>query len=177
MSDKIKIAISSCLLGYPVRYDGGHRLDPYLRDNLGQLVEWVPVCPEVECGLPVPREPMLIIDDGKSRRLVAMSTGIDHTVRLLMWTKKKLADLEKLDLRGFVFKARSPSCAVRDAQIVTPSGSAAGKGAGLFAEAVLRSFPSLPVHDEETLQDPAVIGGFIESICAPGRGQIDFQED
>src|SRR5512143_1734368 len=105
----IKLGISSCLLGENVRYDGGHKLDHYLRDTLGQFVEWVPVCPEVECGLPVPREAMRLVGDPDAPRLVTRKTGIDHTERMTKWAGRKLAQLERQNLCGFVFKARSPS--------------------------------------------------------------------
>jgi len=86
--DRIRIGISACLIGKPVRYDGGHKRDPYLMDTLGRFVEWVPVCPEVECGLPVPREPMRLVGEPESPRLVTIRSGIDHTDRMLGWTKK-----------------------------------------------------------------------------------------
>ncbi len=161
MENKIRIGISSCLLGNNVRYDGGNKLEYYLRDTLGQIVEWVPVCPEVESGLTVPREAMHLIGDRDIPRLVTILTGIDHTERLTQWARGKLAELSHLDLCGFVFKARSPSCGVRDAEIVTPSSSTAGKRAGLFAAAIMKYFPDLPVEDEERFLDAAFRESFI----------------
>src|SRR5450759_4755874 len=93
----IKLGISSCLMGNNVRHDGGHKLDHYLRDTLGQLVEWVPVCPEAECGLSVLREAMDLIGDPDSPRLVTRNTGIDYRDRMMQWANKKLAALEKED--------------------------------------------------------------------------------
>ncbi len=91
----LKLGISSCLLGNNVRYDGGNKLDPYLRQTLGQFIEWVPVCPEAECGLPVPREAMDLVGDPESPRLITRVTGIDHTGRMQQWAKKKLSALEQ----------------------------------------------------------------------------------
>ena len=79
----IKLGISSCLLGNNVRYDGGHKLDHYLRHTLGQFIEWVPICPEAECGLPVPREAMDLVGERDSPRLITRVTGVDHTNRIL----------------------------------------------------------------------------------------------
>ncbi len=165
MSGKIKVGISACLLGGHVRYDGGHKLDPYLRDMLGQTIEWVPVCPEVESGLPVPREAMQLVAGPEGVRLVTIETGIDHTDRLAAWTREKLAELEGQDLRGFVLKARSPSCGVHDAPIVGPSG-VAGRGPGLFTEALTRRFPILVLEDEGTLRDPVLREAFMKRIRA-----------
>ena len=92
---KIKVGISSCLLGNEVRYDGGHKLDRYLRDTLGQFVEWIPVCPEFECGLGVPREAMRLVGDPQHPRLVTRRTGIDHTERMMKWAGRRIQELEK----------------------------------------------------------------------------------
>jgi hypothetical protein len=92
MSEKIKIGISSCLLGNNVRYDGGHKLDPYLRDTLGQIVLWAPVCPEVEAGLTVPREPMQLFGDPATPRLITIETKMDRTDDLLELIEKKYWD-------------------------------------------------------------------------------------
>jgi uncharacterized protein YbbK (DUF523 family) len=181
MTAKIKIGISSCLLGRNVRYDGGHKLDPYLKDTLGQVVEWVPVCPEVEAGLAVPREAMQLISGPDAPRLATIGTRIDHTERMTQWIRRELVRLADQGLSGFVFKARSPSCGVRDTEIVTASGSAAGKGAGLFAAAVTARFPALPAEDEGRLQDAIVRKSFLERAFAyrPRPAEvvrIDFQE-
>jgi uncharacterized protein YbbK (DUF523 family) len=166
MSKKVKIGVSSCLLGNNVRYDGGNKLEPYLRDALGQLVEWVTVCPEVECGLPVPREPMQLVADGPRARLITMETKQDRTAVLNRWIREKMMQLEREGVQGFVLKARSPSCGVRDAELFSASGASIGRRAGLFAETVLIHFPSLRVEDEERLRDPAVREEFLARILA-----------
>jgi uncharacterized protein YbbK (DUF523 family) len=181
MTTKIKIGISACLLGKNVRYDGGHKLDPRLMDTLGQVVEWAPVCPEVEAGLSVPREAMQLVSGPDAPRLVTIETRIDHTGRMTHWVRRELVRISNQGLSGFVFKARSPSCGVRDAEIVTSSGRSAGRGAGLFAAAVAARFPALPVEDEGRLQDPVVRKSFLERAFAhrPRPGEvvrIDFRE-
>lgn len=107
--NKIRLGISTCLLGEPVRYDGGHKLDRFLTETLGRYVEYVPVCPEVECGLPVPRESMRLEGDPDSPRLVTSRTGQDMTDRLIRWARKRVIELEKNDLHGFIFKSNSPA--------------------------------------------------------------------
>ncbi len=91
---KIRLGISTCLLGENVRYDGGHKLDHFLKDTLGQNVEYVPVCPEVECGLPIPREAMHLEGDPKSPRLVTTHTKQDMTDRMVRWANKQVLKLE-----------------------------------------------------------------------------------
>jgi uncharacterized protein YbbK (DUF523 family) len=93
MPEKIKLGISSCLLGRKVRYDGGHKLDHFLLDTLGKFVEWVPVCPEVESGLTVPREAMRLVGSPDAPRLVTIRTGEDQTSRLTRWAEGKLPEL------------------------------------------------------------------------------------
>jgi len=164
MNEKIKLGISSCLLGNKVRYDGGHKLDPFLKNTLGRYVDWVPVCPEVESGLPVPREAMHLVGDPDAPHLVTVSSGIDHTNRVLRWAEKKLSELGRMDLCGFVFKSRSPSSGMRGVKLYAPDGVLKGRSIGIFAGAFMQRFPLLPVEDEGRLQDPALRENFIERV-------------
>ena len=107
---RIQIGISACLLGKSVRYDGGHKLDRFLTATLGQYVEYVPVCPEVECGMPIPRESMRLQGDPDSPRLVTGATKFDRTDQMIRWAEKRIAELEEESLAGFIFKSNSPSC-------------------------------------------------------------------
>jgi uncharacterized protein YbgA (DUF1722 family)/uncharacterized protein YbbK (DUF523 family) len=175
MFAKSTIGISSCLLGNTVRYDGGHKLDHYLRDTLGQFVEWEPVCPEVEAGFSVPREPMQLVGDAGSLHLVTIQTAVDRTGTLFRWSRNKLKQLEQKGICGFVFKARSPSCGVRDTKIFAPSGRLIGNGSGLFAAEVATHFPSLPLEDEGRLQDPRIRENFIERVFVYKRW-LEFKE-
>lgn len=161
---KIKVGISACLLGEKVRYDGGHKLDHYLRDTLGQFVEWIPVCPEVECGLPVPREAMRLIKTSDKVRLITVNSKIDHTERMEIWIKEKLKELQKLDLSGFIFKSRSPSSGLYSAKVYTKNGKLIGKSAGFFAKAFIEHFKYIPVEEDERLQNPWIRENFIERV-------------
>jgi uncharacterized protein YbbK (DUF523 family) len=143
MKEKIKIGISSCLLGHKVRYDGGHKLDLYLRDTLGWYVEWVPVCPEVECGLPVPREAMRLVRSAESLRLVTSVTGADHTDRMLKWAGHRLSELEKEGLCGFIFKSRSPSSGMRGVKGLRQIGSSCGLGRRHFCRCPYKEYAFL----------------------------------
>ncbi|HDH34829.1 MAG TPA: DUF523 domain-containing protein [Nitrospirae bacterium] len=158
----MRIGISSCLLGEHVRYDGEHKQDHYLTDTLGKYVKWVPVCPEVEYGLPVPREPMRLVGDPIAPRIVTITTGIDHTDGILKWTRFRLKELERDNLCGFIFKSSSPSSGYKGVKIYSPTGIR--RGSGIFAGAFMKHFPLIPVEDEVRLHDPNVLKNFMKQI-------------
>jgi uncharacterized protein YbgA (DUF1722 family)/uncharacterized protein YbbK (DUF523 family) len=163
--NKIKLGISSCLLGEKVRYDGGHKLDRYLSNTLGKFVDWVSVCPEVECGLSIPREAMHLVGPLEFPRLVTIKTKKDYTRQMLDWTQSKIEQLSKENLCGFIFKTKSPSSGVRDIKIYNQEGNVVShKGVGIFAREVVKSFSILPVEDEGRLHDPMLRENFIERI-------------
>jgi len=109
MMEKIKLGISSCLLGNHVRYDGGHKLDRFLTDTLGKYVEYVPVCPEVECGLGIPRPSMRLEGHPGAPRLIVTSTRADLTDLMEAWAKKRVAELEKKTSAVSFLRAIPPS--------------------------------------------------------------------
>jgi uncharacterized protein YbbK (DUF523 family) len=162
--DRIRLGISSCLLGERVRYDGGHKHDAYLTDTLGPFVQWVPVCPEVECGLSVPREAMHLEGDLASPRLVTIRTHVDQTERMLSWARRRVEELAAGGLSGFVFKANSPSCGREYIPVYDARGMAQESGVGLFARLFMERFPLLPVEDEKRLHNAVLRANFIERI-------------
>ena len=105
-----------------MRFDGQHKLDRFLTETVGQWVDWVPVCPEVECGLPIPRESMHLAGDPASPRLVTVRSGLDHTDRMEAWARRKLDALADEDLGGFVFKSRSPSSGLQGIKVYSMEG-------------------------------------------------------
>jgi FdhD protein len=165
---KPRIGISACLLGQEVRFDGGHKRDAFLTDVLGALVEWVPVCPEVEMGLGTPRETLRLVraEGTAGLRMVTTRTGIDHTDGMNRWANARLDELAKSDLSGYVLKKDSPSCGMENVQTFGDDGAQERNGRGLFAAALLERFPLLPVEDEGRLADPAVRDRFIERVFA-----------
>ncbi len=165
----MKIGISTCLLGENVRYDGGHKLDRYLRDLLGKYVTYVTVCPETESGLPIPREAMRLVGDTENPRLVTIQTGVDHTERLVEWGHRKLDELENENLCGFIFKARSPSSGMERVKIYSEKGHPAPKGRGIFAGMFMDRFPLLPVEEDGRLHDPLLRENFIARIFVFSR--------
>ena len=164
MSDKIKIGISSCLLGNEVRWNGGHKRDRYLTDTLGQFVEWVPVCPEVEVGLGTPRETLRLVGDPEDPRLLTTKTKIDHTDSMKNWARGRLKELAGEDLCGFVFKSDSPSSGMVRVKVYGKGGMPQKKGVGIFARAFMDRFPLIPVEDDGRLRNPLIRENFIEQV-------------
>jgi len=162
--EKIKLGISTCLLGENVRCDGGHKLDRFLTETLGQYVEYVPVCPEVECGLTIPREAMHLEGDPNSPRLVTIRTKRDMTDRMIQWARKRVAELERRNLCGFIFKSDSPSSGMERVKVYSEKAMPVKKGVGIFARIFMEHFPLLPVEDEGRLHDPELRENFIERI-------------
>lgn len=166
-----RVGISRCLLGDEVRYDGTHKRDEALLETLSRHVEWVPVCPEVEVGMGTPREPIQLVagadgvPSGTGRvRLLGVTTGEDWTDRMRAWAQARVRDLAALGLSGYVLKARSPSCGVRDVLVHEETADSTRTGPGLFAQAVVDGMPGLPVADEDTLRDPHAREEFLERV-------------
>lgn len=155
-SSPIRIGVSACLLGEPVRYDGAHRRDPWVCGALARELELVPICPEMAIGLGVPRRPIrLVSTDGGVRVRDAEepgNAGRDLTERLRLLVQELAPRLDALC--GYVFKSRSPSCGVRDVPLDDLSGRPQSLAAGAFARLVMAQFPGLPLIDERQLADP-----------------------
>ena len=120
--EPLRIGISSCLLGQPVRFDGGHKRDAFITDILGPFVEWVPVCPEVEAGFGTPRETMRLVNTDGTIRLVTRTTGVDLTARMERYSKARARALEKAALHGYVLKKDSPSCGMERVRAIEKAG-------------------------------------------------------
>ncbi|HXQ21685.1 MAG TPA: DUF523 and DUF1722 domain-containing protein [Candidatus Acidoferrales bacterium] len=172
--ERIRIGISACLLGSAVRYDGGHKRDAFLVETFGRYVEWVPVCPEVELGLGTPRPTLRLEADGDGVRLMMPTTGADYTNAMRRYAQRRAARLAADDLCGYVLKKDSPSCGMARVKVYGARGAPAQSGRGLFAEALLQRFPSLPVEEEGRLNDPQLRESFVERVFAYHRVRALF---
>lgn len=168
-SRPIRIGISACLLGERVRFDGGHKRDAFLTETFGRFVEWVPVCPEVECGLGTPRETMRLVRGEAGLRLVTGKSGVDLTARMERFSRSRVSALAAEDLCGYVLKKDSPSCGLERVKIYEGSGTSTRTGRGLFAAALLDAYPYLPVEEEGRLVDPRLRDNFVERVFAYWR--------
>jgi uncharacterized protein YbgA (DUF1722 family)/uncharacterized protein YbbK (DUF523 family) len=167
---KPRLGISSCLLGRKVRYDGQHKRDDFLVDVLGSFVEWVPVCPELEVGMGVPRESVRLVGLGGAPRMRAERSGKDWTEAMAEYSTRRVEELSRLDLSGYVTKKDSPSCGMERVRLWPEKGGPPRReGVGAFARVLLERMPLLPVEEEGRLHDPHLRESFIERIFAYTR--------
>jgi uncharacterized protein YbgA (DUF1722 family)/uncharacterized protein YbbK (DUF523 family) len=167
----IRIGISACLLGEKVRYDGGHAHAKHVTGLLAGLMDLHPICPEVGCGMGIPREPVRLVGTPESYRLVGRETGRDWTAAMTAWSRKVLDQLAGTRLCGFIFKAKSPSSGMTRIKVYPRSGGQAisHAGVGLFARLFMERFPLLPVEDEGRLHDVELRTNFFESVFVRHR--------
>jgi len=161
---KPKIAISACLLGQNVRYDGTDKLQADLVAFLKEHAEIIPVCPETECGLGVPREPMRIEKGEGGDQLVIIKSGVSLTQQMTGWIPGKLDELARVGIRGCILKARSPSCGVKDTPVFYMDGTPIEKGPGFFTRALQEQFPDLIIRTEEELQAEEERKSFLKQV-------------
>jgi uncharacterized protein YbbK (DUF523 family)/uncharacterized protein YbgA (DUF1722 family) len=167
--EPIRLGISACLLGERVRFDGGHKRDPFLVETLGPFVEWVPVCPEVESGMPAPRESLRLVQAGSEIRLIGNKTAQDQTASMRGYARRRLQELGETELCGFVLKKGSPTCGLERVKVYSTGGMPLNSGQGLFADALVTCFPTLPIEEEGRLNDPRLRENFIERVFAYRR--------
>src|SRR5262245_20669000 len=166
----LRVGVSACLLGHEVRWDGGHKRDRFVTDTLGPWVEWVPVCPELELGLGVPREPIRLEGNPAAPRLVAPKSGTDHTAAMLRFARARVEKLVADDLSGYVLKRDSPSCGMERVRVHRPRGGAPARtGVGFFARVLKERLPLLPIEEEGRLNDAALRESFVERLFAYER--------
>jgi uncharacterized protein YbgA (DUF1722 family)/uncharacterized protein YbbK (DUF523 family) len=165
----VRIGVSSCLLGQKVRFDGGHKRDAFLVDTFGAFVEWVPVCPEVEAGMGLPREPIRLQRSGSDIRLVGVKSATDHTEMMTRYSTRRVEKLVREDLDGYILKKDSPSCGMERVKVYDAGGAPARSGRGVFAAALIAHFPLLPVEEEGRLSDPRLRDNFVERVFAYRR--------
>jgi uncharacterized protein YbgA (DUF1722 family)/uncharacterized protein YbbK (DUF523 family) len=168
-NDRLRLGVSSCLLGEQVRFDGGHKHDRFLTDRLGRYVEWVPVCPELAVGMGVPREAVRLEGEVEAPRMVGVRSRHDYTTAMRRFARARVRQLASLDLHGYVFKTGSPSCGMERVRVYGQGGMPSRSGRGLFAAAFMTALPLLPVEEEGRLNDPVLRENFIECVFAYRR--------
>ena len=165
-SPRLRIGVSSCLLGHLVRYDGGHKRHRTVTDTLSRLFEIVAVCPEMEVGMGVPREPVNLIGDPRAPRMFAEGSGKDWSAIMRRYGRRRAAEIEELEVSGFILKKGSPSCGPDRVPVHAGSGNASHTGSGLFAGALTEALPLLPVEAEDRLDDVSLCENFVERVHA-----------
>ncbi len=154
-----RVGISACLLGEPVRYDGRHKYAAQIVETLSDVVSWVPLCPETEAGLGVPRPPVELIGSPDSFRVVGVENpGLDVTTTLLDYSRQKVQNLGRIS--GFILQCRSPSCGLKS----TPFRESGLLGAGVFAGMFKHEFPELPVAEDVDLDSADALDEFLQRV-------------
>jgi len=171
----IRIGVSSCLLGAKVRFDGGHKKDDFLVNTFGEWVQWVPVCPEVDVGMGTPRESVRLVRESGEVRMVAPKSGKDWSEAMQAYSAQRVEKLAAAELSGYVLKKDSPSCGMERVKVYG-DGMPSKSGRGVFAEALLARFPTLPVEDEGRLCDPRLRDNFVERAFAYHRLRRFFSD-
>jgi uncharacterized protein YbbK (DUF523 family)/uncharacterized protein YbgA (DUF1722 family) len=164
MNARLRIGVSACLVGAPVRFDGGHKRDDFLVEELAPLAELVSLCPEVGVGLGTPRESLRLVRIGERTRLVAPKSGRDLTEDMERYAVAEAERIAGLDLDGYVLKKDSPSCGLERVRVYAESGIPTRSGRGLFAQALMARLPLLPVEDEGRLRDPDLRENFLQRL-------------
>lgn len=167
-AEPIRIGVAACLLGQNVRFDGGHKKDDFVTGMLGRYVEFVPVCPEVEVGMSIPRPTIRLERRGEEIHLVDPKNDVDHTEAMRRWAERRVSDIARLDLCGYVLKKDSPSCGMERVRVYA-KGAPTRSGRGIFAAELLDRLPLLPVEEEGRLNDPGLRENFVERVFAYRR--------
>ncbi|MCS7235093.1 MAG: DUF523 and DUF1722 domain-containing protein [Armatimonadota bacterium] len=168
--ERPRIAVSACLLGQPVRFDGGHRKNRLLYE-LQNWVEFVPLCPEVEAGLGVPRSPVRLVRTPLGNRLVSPRSGEDLTERIRAHAQTRVDALRAMGVVGAILQGDSPTCAPFRARVYDPSGRVTSHAPGAFAAFLRAAWPHLPVESEGRLRDPVLREHFLAQVFALHRWQ------
>ena len=178
MKDKIRIGVSSCLVGEKVRWNGDHKQDKYVRQVLSKYFEYTPVCPEMEVGMGVPRETVALYGDVEKPKMISKKTQTDWTGPMQKYIKNRIDSLNSDDLCGYIFKSKSPSCGLGRVPLYSEFGSNKVKhGPGMFAKAFINSFPLVPTEDEGRLNDPRIRENFIVRVFSFKRFNLLLKEN
>jgi uncharacterized protein YbgA (DUF1722 family)/uncharacterized protein YbbK (DUF523 family) len=172
--EKIRVGVSTCLLGESVRFDAGHKHDRYVTDVLGAHFEFVSVCPEVEAGMGIPREPVRLVRSGDEIRMLGVKSSRDHTDSMRRFAKRRVAALSGSGICGYILKKGSPSCGMERVRTYTAAGMPAPSDRGMFAAALAEAMPLLPVEEEGRLVDAVLRENFIERVFAYARVRALF---
>lgn len=161
-----QLAISACLLGEPVRYNGGHKASRLCLDVLSSHFDFIPVCPEVAIGLGVPRPTLRLVGDREDpRALILREGGRDASDALRDFGRKQAGLLQ--DICGYIFMQQSPSCGLQRVKLYRFDGQLRPPGVrGLYAEAFCAARPELPVEEEGRLNDPVIRENFLTRVFA-----------
>jgi len=172
---QVRLGVSACLLGAKVRFDGGHKRNRFLIEELGSHFEFVPFCPEVAIGMGTPRPSIRLVGDVEApRALGSRDDGLDVTDALQAYSDNRARRLQGLS--GFIFKKDSPSCGMARVKVYSEKGMPQRDGVGIFARAVQQANPLLPVEEEGRLNDSVLRENFVSRVFVYARWQALRQQ-
>lgn len=163
MPDKIKIAVSSCLLGEAVRYDGTDKHIHYITGELAKKYNLISLCPEMAIGMGVPRAPIHLVDAGNGIEVI----GVDNSNKNMTKSLTNYGyDVVKtyVDICGYIFRKNSPSCGTKNVNVMNKQGRYEQRGQGVYAATIMQALPSLPVIDEEGFSDEKLRNAFLCNV-------------
>jgi uncharacterized protein YbbK (DUF523 family) len=165
-SARAPVAISACLAGQPVRYDGTDKRFT-ATEVLSGMLELIPICPEVGAGLPVPRPPVQLVSDGTGQRALGRDDpALDVTAALQHYAEQSAQRFlqQPVSLCGYIWKSRSPSCGLASTPLFDTHNQQVDIVSGIHANHFQRRLPWLHCVDENELIDPPSIAAFV-LIC------------
>ena len=167
---RLTLAISACLLGNEVRYNGGHKKSQLCSQTLARHFDFQPLCPEVGIGLGTPREPIRLVGDPQAPRAVGTVTRERDVSEALIGYAEAMAG--RLDaVSGLIVMQKSPSCGMERVKVYQADGHPAEHGSGLFTATIARLRPELPIEEDGRLNDPVLRENFIARVYAYGDWQ------
>ena len=164
MPPSLRIGVSGCLLGHSIRYDGGHKRHRVVTETLSRIFDVVSVCPEMEAGMGVPREPVELVGDPEDPRMIGKRSGKDWTETMRRHGRQRAAEIEKLEVSGFILKQGSPSCGLNGVPVKSWEADLAGRG--LFAQTLAEALPLMPMEEEGRLDHAPLCENFVERVYA-----------
>jgi len=165
----LKIGVSACLLGQKVRFDGKDKRNSYLTDGWGRYLEFLPICPEVETGMGVPREKLGLFGSAQSPRMIGLLSGTDWTGRMTDFACRRIKQRDFSSIDGYILQQKSPSCGLKGVKVFGKNGIIRSHGVGLYARVLKHQFPLLPIEEEARLAESGVRENFIARIFAHHR--------
>lgn len=163
------VGVSACVIGEKVRFDSGHKRSQFVVKDLGDYCEFVPVCPEVAIGLPVPRPTIRLLDtEGDIRLVETKDPEQDHTAKMLAFSDRKAEELSRKPLRGYIVCAKSPTCGMERVKVYRENGYVAAEkiGVGMYTKALMEKMPWLPIEEDGRLNDPVLKENFVFRLFA-----------
>jgi uncharacterized protein YbgA (DUF1722 family)/uncharacterized protein YbbK (DUF523 family) len=176
VDEPINVGISTCLLGQKVRFDGGHKRDRLITDILGEYFRFLPVCPELEVGMGVPREAVRLEGSPEAPRMIGNKTGEDWTDRMNSYSRKRVRERDIGELSGYILKNRSPSCGMERVKLYITDKNVQRVTSGLYAKALMEQYPLMPIEEEGRLHDVPLRENFIVRVFAYHRLQQLYRE-